>query len=93
MAPCRDPSEGRNTNPDGAPVETYLQRHHYAFKVQERVMQGWHEVAPCRFPVRLATTIRTEAPVQPYLHHPYAFEVQERVIAWWDEVVQFRDTG
>ena len=65
MAPCRDPSEGRNTNPDGAPVETYLQRHHYAFEVQERVMQGWHEVAPCRFPVRLATTIRTGAPEQP----------------------------
>jgi hypothetical protein len=47
VAPSRDTCEARNTNPDGAPVVSYLKRHPYAFEVEERVMPGC-EVAPCR---------------------------------------------
>ena len=135
VAPCRDPGEARNTNPDrgtgGAVPPSPI-----AFEVQERVMPGCVEVAQCRdpgearnanpdggngcaeppsplafefknelcqggmkwprvaIPVRLATPIRTGAPVQPYLkRNPYAFEVQERVMPGWDEVAPCRDPG
>jgi len=50
VAPCRDTSEARNTNPDGAPVYLYNSRHPYAFEVQERVIARWDEVGPCRDP-------------------------------------------
>ena len=51
-------------------------------------MPGWDEVARVEIPVRLAT-IRTGAPLQPYLkRHPYAFEVQERFMPGWNEVAR-----
>ena len=39
--------------------EPYLQRHPHAFEVQERVMPGWVEVAPCRDPGEARNTNRT----------------------------------
>jgi len=39
-----------------APVEAYLHCHTYAFEVQERVMPGLDDVAPCRDPIEARNT-------------------------------------
>jgi hypothetical protein len=49
VAPCRVPREARN-NPDGGTGAAYLQRHPYAFEVQERVIARWDEVVQFRDP-------------------------------------------
>jgi len=55
-------------------------------------MPGWDQVARVAIPVRLATPIRSGAPVEPNLQrHPYAFEVEERVMPGWDVMAPCRD--
>ena len=56
--------------PTGARVELNLQRHPYAFEVQERVMPGWDEMAPCRDTREARNANPDGAPVEPYLRHP-----------------------
>ena len=90
VAPCRDPGEARNTNPDrgtgGAVPPSPI-----AFEVQERVMPGCVEVAQCRDPgeARNANPDGGNGCAEP--PSPLAFEVQERVMAGWDEVAPCRD--